>query len=196
MKTKITNTERFVEENPQAALLKMMSLGPSSFVESMEAEGQQELVAQTSVLPAQGSEAPCWSAMGVIFGEVVDGDPLFRCVVLPAGWVLKPTKRSMHSSLVDALGRTRGRVFYKAAHYDRRARLSACTRFSVEEDWEGGNNHYFVKDEGEIIFTSVPGVVAADASLQEKADAGKKPAIEWLTSKYPDYANPAAYWDK
>ena len=89
----------------------------------MEAHGQSELVV-SEVLPTDGSDNECWAKMGVIFGEPVKGDPIFRQATLPKGWSKKRTGHSMWSDLVDEQGKKRAAIFYKAAFYDRSSFIS------------------------------------------------------------------------
>lgn len=90
-------------------------------IEQEEAQGQREL-SQDSALPTQGlSELP--SEWGIVNLGPRDGDPLFTNVTLPEGWKVQPTDHSMWSDLVDASGTKRAEIFYKAAYYDRRARI-------------------------------------------------------------------------
>ena len=97
--------------------------GVEGAVEGQEARGQQKLV-QSQVLPAdvRGSRAEeVLREWGVELGRPVEGDPMFRYAALPKGWQKRPTEHSMWSELVDAEGRVRAEIFYKAAAYDRRA---------------------------------------------------------------------------
>ena len=89
---------------------------------AQEAQGQREMVAST-VLPTDygyGNKSD-FDAMGIVFGEPVEGDALFQQVTLPEGWKKQPTSHSMWSEVVDDRGIPVIEVFYKAAFYDRRA---------------------------------------------------------------------------
>jgi hypothetical protein len=98
--------------------------GDSRSIERQEAAGQQELV-NASVLPADCDSASraALEAAGVVFGEPVAGDPIFVNVTLPDGWKKVATDHSMWSDLVDGDGKKRAGIFYKAAFYDRNARM-------------------------------------------------------------------------
>lgn len=91
-------------------------------ITQMEAAGQQSLL-NSSKLPIDGSlgNRTKLESLGFTFGEVLDD--LFISATMPEGWHLEPNG-SMHSTLLDAQGVARGNVFYKAAPYDRQARLS------------------------------------------------------------------------
>ncbi len=89
-------------------------------IEEQEAQGQRNLCS-SSKLPKeihQGSRAD-FEAMGIKFGT--DADDLFVNVTLPPSWEIRPTGHSMWSELVDAEGKVRAGIFYKAAFYDRSA---------------------------------------------------------------------------
>ena len=91
-------------------------------IERQEAEGQKQLVSQTSQLPVKGFRElpPEWGIK--IIGNAVDGsDALFHQVEMPAGWKIVATDHSMWSDLVDDQGVKRASIFYKAAYYDRDA---------------------------------------------------------------------------
>ncbi len=61
-------------------------------------------------------------------------DDLFYNVVLPEGWKIEPTDHYLWSHLVDAKGRKRASIFYKAAFYDRDAFLRFERRFSINRE--------------------------------------------------------------
>ena len=90
-------------------------------IEAQEARGQSAINAAGNLLPklllhAQWAEI---EAMGI--KRLGDHDDLFLRVEFPPGWSMRPTGHSMWSDVVDADGRVRLNVFYKAAFYDRAA---------------------------------------------------------------------------
>lgn len=121
------NTQRIAEQHPIMVLAEAMgSGGMNSMVERQEAQGQRELVTDDT-LPVDMNQE-CKSKLedaGVVFGDTVAGDRLFRLCKLPAGWKKVATDHSMWSDLVDDQGVKRASIFYKAAFYDRRASLTA-----------------------------------------------------------------------
>lgn len=102
--------------------------GSGSAIERMEAEGQRQLL-ESCDLPTEGSEDPEFLRLGFTFGEPHKEDPMFRPATLPQGWKREGTDHSMHTKIVDELGRERVSVFYKAAFYDRRADMHLNTVF-------------------------------------------------------------------
>lgn len=118
-----------------AHLAGMMGEGQSTYIESMEAAGQEQLL-HSDVIPAKaapdydsnpgvdGDEWPLLEALGIVRGKPVTGDPLFIHATLPKGWTRSPEEFSTYYSyLLDGRGVRRAAIFYKAAHYDRRATI-------------------------------------------------------------------------
>jgi hypothetical protein len=95
----------------------MLSEGTSGYIEGMEAAGQRQLVASTT-LPADAPWAEL-EALGFTRGEKVDD--LFVRATLPGGWRKEGSDHAMWSYVLDERGIRRVAVFYKAAFYDRRA---------------------------------------------------------------------------
>lgn len=94
-------------------------------VVELEETGQQQLLA-SDVIPTElhGCTEQDLAAIGIELGDEVDGDPLFRHAALPDGWTRRPEADPRGSYLVDADGRDRFAIFYKAAPYDRRADMT------------------------------------------------------------------------
>lgn len=90
-------------------------------IEALEEQGQRELVA-SSHLPAAGD----WEGLtklGVKRGEHVVGDDMFVHAELPPGWKKRATSHAMWSELLDENDEKKAMIFYKAAPYDRYARI-------------------------------------------------------------------------
>jgi len=207
MSKKITNTTREIAERPEVAMGTMLG-GPAE-IERSESRGQRELVA-AAVLPTDGMHRPeqraIWEAIGIKLGSPVAGDEMFTNVTLPAGWAKRATDHSMWSDLVDDKGRIRARIFYKAAFYDRSARITPVTRFTVGRDFDRSDYNevmqYRVLDSGSPVFASAEHPIhrvngkqdweATDRAEQQARDECKA----WLDANgYPDFANPVAYWE-
>lgn len=96
--------------------------GDPGAIENQEALGQKQLC-ESDVLPMQCDKKTqeTLESMGVIFKEQIKDDPLFREVILPAGWKKQKTDHSMWSDLVNEKGVKVASIFYKAAFYDRSA---------------------------------------------------------------------------
>ncbi len=117
------NTTRDVDESPVGMLLSMYARGTSNAIEHQEAQGQADFVASDTLPTLVHGPIERLIEGGVVLGDVVEGDELFRYVALPDGWKRRPTDHPMWSELVGPEGRVRATVFYKAAFYDRKAHL-------------------------------------------------------------------------
>ena len=181
---------------------------------AQEARGAAEMASQTAQLPAKGSNDPAWAKMGVLFGDAVSGDRLFRHVRLPAGWKIVRTNHSMWTNLVDERGRKRASICYKAAFYDRDAHISPVRRFSVTMDYvypEKSKEAYpratgkraVVKDrdkvlhEGPILAQPPEDSRGFDWAAHDKeSERLHAEAAAWLVAQgFPDWKDAAAYWD-
>lgn len=189
-----TNTTQQMAQYPSLCLLTAMSGG----IEAQEAQGQRELAA-SDTLPSNittDNGKAILESYGVKFLGAVDGDPLFQFVELPAGWRKRPTGHSMWSELVDHNGKSRASIFYKAAFYDRDAFVRLDQRFSVVLDYEQHDRHSvaFAKDEEKVIYATDP--VAYGERKSFDVDREQLQAAErWISERYPDWKNVAAYWD-
>jgi hypothetical protein len=181
-------------------------------IRNQEARGQQDLIFN-DVLPKKCiyCDREQLEQMGIVFGEPVD--ELFIEAKLPEGWKKKPLEHSMWSELVDDKGRTRARIFYKAAFYDREAHIGIVPRFvcttepvcGYEADWEEvqeSDIHAVVKDCGKIVWKSKPVAPSPEAgSTREDWDAfdeRKKRILDearsWLGEHYPNWEDPLEHW--
>lgn len=187
---KPTNTTAQAQRDPLMTLLSTMGSGG---IERQEARGQQELVNSAS-LPTECRGRDALEAAGVKFGEPYKDDALFCDAVLPDGWKKRATDHSMWSDLVDGKGRVRARIFYKAAHYDRRADMSVERRFNFSAYNDGSDKEHYacvITDGGKPMHT-VGETLRSDyngrGKIEEEAEA-------WLNERYPEWKSAAAYWD-
>lgn len=111
------NTEAF---SPATLLAEAAIFGASESIVRQEAHGQRSFV-NSDTLPRDISpeDRATLEAAGVEFLQEVADDRLFQYVRLPAGWTKRATDHSMWSELRAADGTVIGKIFYKAAHYDR-----------------------------------------------------------------------------
>lgn len=182
-----------------------MSTGQA--IERQEAQGQKHLV-QQDLLPVR---AP-WDKLEALgFRKLDEGDGVLCQATLPEGWEKRASDHSMWSYIYDEQGRERASVFYKAAFYDQRARLSLTCRFSCGERSVGGYDNPdfmdapcegYVQDCGADIWVSEEKLARpADRHDREAAMAYydaqerlRKAAAAWLAERYPDCDDPLAYW--
>jgi len=92
-------------------------------IEEQEAEGQRWLCDGKTILPKNYHD--CTQKDFEKFGiEIVgDYDDLFNLVKFPKGWKIEPGESSYWSCLVNDQGKEIAKVFYKAAFYDKRAKI-------------------------------------------------------------------------
>jgi len=194
------NTTKQAKDDPLAVLAYAMVMGSSVAIEHQEAQGQRQFVeSDTLPMDIRGEERAILETFGVKFLGAVPGDDAFQYVELPLGWRKTPTDHSMWSELMDEKGRKRASIFYKAAHYDRRANLSLCHRFSVKFDYDRlkreGIYVAHVMDGDRVIHTTDP-VDHADGDLvYATAQKAETIVCKWLDKNYPDWKDLSAYWD-
>lgn len=195
-----TNTAEEAKQDPMKLLTTYALLG-SEAIRVEEEQGQRELC-NSSVLPTEenpsyypGSRAILEKA-GVIFGDAIKGDPLFTYVQLPPGWRIVPTEHTLWSNLMDDKGRCRANVFYKAAFYDRRAHFQATPRYTgdIVTTEEGMSGKVY---DGDKVIWETPAVARPKNPKDEyDAECDLISQLEvWLDENFPDWCNPAAYWD-
>jgi hypothetical protein len=192
-----TNTTAKIENDPMTAL--GLAYAGEAGIYRMESEGQKEFVS-SDTLPTEISESSrrALEAAGVVFLGEVPGDPIFQYVKLPEGWRKKRTDHAMWSHLVDEKGRKRADIFYKAAFYDRNAHASACTRFNRGYGKaEGGACSTDVLDGDAVIHTTRVERLDGDTpdGMYKTRKTSEAAAGAWLDGHYPDWRDPAAYWD-
>ena len=199
-KRKPRNTSNEAKENPLSVLAMALGKGTSKMIEDQEASGQRDFVSSTT-LPTEFMSDNGKTALekaGVVFGDVVEGDPLFQYVVLPEGWKKRTTDHSVHSVLVDDKGRNRASIFYKAAFYDRKASISLRRRYTYTQGYErlGKESVYvaLVKDGDIVIHQTEPIPKPADKEWLAR-ESSDKLAIDWLDQHYPDWKDASAYWN-
>lgn len=217
----ITNTAKM---HPAEHLVGAMNHAESTgttdgFIEGMEAAGQREFVkAAGSRLPTAGTTSPAgyndnvfdWSQWGIKIGNVVEGDDIWVEAELPEGWKIQATDHSMWSELVDDQGRKRAGIFYKAAFYDRSSHIRPDRRYQAHVESVNDNEYgleadrmVVIKDGGHEIhrfgpFVSKPEPEGATYAQRKEwcaYDMAEEAAKEYMKEHYPDYEDPAAYWD-
>jgi len=125
----------FKDDGMSVLLDALLGNNPGREIEASEARGQASFV-KSDVLPAamEPEYRKILEDAGVVFGDIVPDDDLFRYVTLPEGWHKEPTDHNMWSELRDEKDRVRAMIFYKAAFYDRRADLRCERRFGYHKE--------------------------------------------------------------
>lgn len=120
--------ENTTARDPALHLFSSLLEGADGYIHGMEAAGQRQLV-NSDRLPTklQSDTDEDFITLGFTFGAPDPNDSLFRPATLPPGWRREGSDHAMWSYLVDANGRRRVQIFYKAAFYDRDAFMSLRT---------------------------------------------------------------------
>ena len=191
-----------------AALLGMI-VG-SAAIPMQEAVGQRSFVASDTLPTRIGhlcdreseDSKRMLGAAGVKFLGVVEGDDLFQYVELPTGWKRVAANGADYwSYLVDDRGRTRARIFYKAAVYDRRAAMHLSTRFHVRPDYDRQDKDGVAVaqvTDGEAVIHATEAITLPERGTSEYYEVchrAERSARTWLQERYPNWNDPSAYWD-
>jgi hypothetical protein len=194
------------KEDPMLILLGAMITGDTSGeIVAQEKRGQTSFVkSDTLPLDMKDNAREVLVALGVQFHGVVEDDPIFEYVTLPPGWTKRPTDHDMWSELLDERGRVRANIFYKAAFYDRSSMLHLAIRFSYGINYDRCDTEnvivscvYDHAESGKVLFSTepVPCPPPSDRTLYRIQNAANEITKQWLVEHYPDWYNPAAYWD-
>jgi hypothetical protein len=195
------NTEKLAS-NERTDMWDWIRGGNPNAIRAQEAQGQN-LFVKSETLPTRMNSyriniKAILESAGVKFLGAVEDDPLFQYVELPLGWKKVPTDHSMWSNLVDDKGRVRAMIFYKAAFYDRDAHLSISQRYDVRFDYDRFNNEHVavahVMDSEKVLYTTDP-IDGTGIKSYEASDMAMPLATAWLEEHFPEYKNPAKYWD-
>ena len=199
------NSQELIGTYSGKAMAQLIWMKPSEKTRFFQERGQKSFLISPS-LPTKiegvngldGERA--LHQMGVQLGPCFEKDPLFRRAKLPQGWQKVPPDEH-HPTItviVDDQGRQRGSVYFNNTPSDRTARLDLQTRFSVSlRGYELDERITCdVLDAGTAIF-STPPVDRCDDHLEDVRHENKarQEATTWLDDHYPDWRNPAAYWD-
>ena len=185
-----------------AALKALLSGDKANFIAASQEKAGQMEQAQKQTLPFKSREPRSdWEALGFVFGNNIDN--LFIEATFPPGWTKRPTDHQMHTEILDAKGRVRGSIFYKAAFYDQRADCNLKCRFYVSTDYNEDQRTVFIHDECGQVDKKLPPLKAPDwngdreEAMESNAaiDAARESLLQWLNETYPGWNSPLAYWD-
>ena len=197
------NTNEETQFQPVRLLLGAMVMGSSRAIEHQEAQGQRELVNSESLPVRMNGGKPILESLGFKFGKH-DGKDLFIECEMPTGWKKVGTDHSMWSNLLDDKGRVRANIFYKAAFYDRDAFMHLIGRYSVRKKYDnnGISTAVEVLDSNTSIYSiDIPPPLPENSDRETRLARYKEDdelvakATAWITERYPDWNNPAAYWE-
>lgn len=190
--SKITNTENNTR-------VEWLMGGNPNAIEVQEAQGQIELINSSQLpvklnFPRKTDVISQYESIGIKVIRKTEDDYLFFDVELPKGWKKEmAVDDSMWSYLIDAKGRERANIFYKAAFYDRDAFINFNARYVCCNEYHDNNSRTaVVKDNatGKILFETEKYNYAS-----KNPEKYREQAEKFLKSKYPDADNINAYWD-
>lgn len=159
-------------------------------IEAQERAGQiRDSLRETLPKQMRNCTRETFEALGFKFtGET---EKIFWTCEFPPGWRKQPTEHAMWSKLLDAKGRRRGMIFFKAAFYDFNAHVRLEQRYQIHHAEPCDANVYEVRDEA--TGQTLQSFKASDTDRwREEAHAQ---AMQWLNEHFPDWRNPLAYWD-
>ncbi len=171
-------------------------------IEASEKMGQIQLVRSTNMpLDLQAAKygengKPLFEAAGFTFGKPVDD--IFQEATLPDEWKRESSEHAMWSYIVDAKGRRRCSVFYKAAFYDRKAHAGLNCRYSAGLDYSDPPGGEYTRPTRACIFDAEKVIMEFPIDRPDDYKSGevaREKAVGALTEQFPDWLNPLAYWD-
>ena len=183
------------EEMSDELLMLLLDENSARGIERQELRGQSDFVGgDTLPKSIRGATREDLLSLGFKFGE--DVDELFVQCSLPSGWTKRATEHSMHSELLDAYGRIRVGVFYKAAHYDRRAWAQILPRFQINAFLPSRSDQESMRC---AVTDGCGGEVFCAGECKEteykESNGLEDKCADWLRLNYPDWKDPLAYWD-
>lgn len=187
---------------------------PAGFIDdgreilSQERQGARETMVGTR-LPLDGTtkleDVQRCEAIGIKLGKPIDD--LFREATLPTGWKIAGSPDDHRTTILrDEKGSQRGYIWCKAAYYDRCAYLRIQTRYWAQGDYLSGNGGFRVvvydRVEQKNIWEAPEILRAPDFTgtaedwrkYEDAQQAQFRDAEGWLSERYPDWRNVAAYW--
>jgi hypothetical protein len=175
-------------------------------IERQEAAGQTAFVGTPHTLPKECPEEQL-RKLGFTFGPPVDD--LFLVAYFPPGWSKKATDHAMWSDLLDAKGRKRAAIFYKAAFYDRSAHMQLMRRYVADGqylkadgtvfNWAKDNERDLAQKRAAVIDHATGEALWFSEPWPERnytaGDIPQQEAKKWLAEHFPEHEDPTAYWD-
>lgn len=187
------------QNNPLSLGIAGVFMATPAGITAQEYRGQQELK-NAKQLPncPETTTKDCLERWGIKFLGPVKGDKLFQHVILPEGWMIKPTDHSMWSDLLDDKGYKRASIFYKASFHDRDASISIETRLRagyecVDWDEPHGERMFYP-----VIMTSNRVALWCGKPIKDSLDATdecRKEAGKIIESVFPLHESGFHYWD-
>lgn len=208
-------TRRFHADPFYESMLGLAAGSPEEYDRVTASRGAAE-VRMSDELPAKDTADPEVQAallsLGFKLGGVQSGNPMFREAEMPKGWTRKSTDHYMYTNVLDAKGRVRAQIGFKAQAYDPWTSFVLYRRFSLrqiypkDQERERGTVKFSVRDrlakpekdgsEG-IIFTTV-GVHVLRKNYTRNDELEKEhvaACAAWLDRNYPKWQEHTGHWD-
>ena len=146
---------------------------------------------------------------GMKFLGIVEEDPIFQRVELPAGWRKVQINHDTWTEfrLLDDQRRRRADIVFHPEPYKRGATLTLRQRFSVWPDYEQVPDYEQQSTTGGVVAANVfdwdgsvvqrfetPQLIPDPRVFSEAMKKIRGDAEIWLTQNYPDWANPGVHW--
>ncbi len=169
------------------------AMGSEDAIDLVNRKGQSDVVCDHYLAKNMNPSREYWEKVGFTFDDN-DSDQVLIKATLPEGWSLKK-EEIYHTYMIDDKNRTRGYMFYKAAFYDRDARMNLYTKYSVRTNYlESGDTEIYFGSKDEKLY--VAGIITRGDPIRfTKEEKLREQARLWGKEYYPDYQNPLAYWD-
>ena len=127
------------------------------------------------------------------------GAPGFQYVELPDGWCVVETHDSSIRKLIDAKDRQRAFISYSEDREGWGASLHASLRFRFIVGVDSNERRVlsYVTDCDRVIHRFKPVLLKDQTTPAALAaeDRARKVALVWINEHYPNWRDPAAYWD-
>lgn len=137
---------------------------------------------------------------GVKFLSPIENEPLYQLVELPEGWKVITDEDTPWCSLVDNKGRRRARILDEPKFAYQSAFIELCSRFTVMfgTQLQGSKEiiTVVVLDCNRAIYSTEPICLSAGKYSPDLINEAYDQCNLWLDEKYPDWRDPAAYWDE
>ena len=175
----------------------------ADIVEIVERSAQDVAVSTTLMAKDMNPGREVWESLGFEFADI-EGDDVLCRAKLPEGWTMNATDSQYWTEIRDENGMVRGKMFFKGAYYDRKARMALKQRYEICTDYDEESNTrkiYFGNNDEEIF---VAGTLARpknddyEGFKKYELDTSilQMVAKEYANENYPDWKDVRAYWGK
>jgi hypothetical protein len=160
------------------------------FSNSAEAERVGNIIVPVDM----GGHRNVFALMGLSFGDLVENQPTLIHAQLPFGWDVDSFGPFRY--IVDQAGRKRGIIFRKVAGTDLYQMLPV-KRLTVREGQNStGYAYASVLDGDEPLYSVLEPIPGPHDNAWKAREHAKEMVLRWLMENFPEWEDPAAYWDQ